>query len=216
MANRIRTAFETALDWIAPSIAQERIEEPPQPPPQRHLDEDREKTFRDLSPAEKDARLRELAKVYHRGELDQGREREPDTLYARYQRDRQQAWQERQGALEAHRARWAEYDAELREWDAGVRAAINEGRGREKQVAHLRQRNQREQAWIDRRALEREQRQAIEAQHPLAGSWDTWLEREAGRGDRAAQRALAKRRERLAAEQARDRDRDDDGRELER
>jgi hypothetical protein len=203
-----RSAFEKALDWVAPRVEDPRLQPPPptleleKPAPERPL------------PLYERIALRAQEREREEGrDRDLSFRREDSPLYERYKAEREAAWQARQAAEREVHDRFASYTQDLRGFYQ-MRFAQEKHSGMPGPVRHdamdllaAQRRGDRGHAI----RLEREQLAEVRQAHPLP-DWGSWLKGEAEKGDRDAARALERHE---AREAERNRDRDDDGRGIE-
>jgi hypothetical protein len=202
-----RSAFEKALDWVAPRVEDPRL----QPPPYRELEKP--------APERPLPLYERIALRAQEREREEGRDRDPSfrredsPLYERYKAEREAAWQARQAAEREVHDRFASYTQDLRGFYQ-MRFAQEKHSGMPGPVRHdamdllaAQRRGDRGHAI----RLEREQLAEVRQAHPLP-DWGSWLKGEAEKGDRDAARALERHE---AREAERNRDRDDDGRGIE-
>jgi hypothetical protein len=217
----LRSAFEAALDWIAPStIAQEVVADPHQQPveqappqveraPPPHAEQgqgaepEKEISLHDLKWQRIQRRMRE-----------EGRNSEQNSpLYDRYKAEREAAYHARDAAERDVREQFAAYAQDLRGF-YNLRFEQEKASGMPGPVRHEAMELLSAQRRGDRVAairLEREAIAEVRRAHPLP-DWGSWLKREAEKGDQEAARALERHQ---AREAERNRDRDDDGRGIE-
>jgi hypothetical protein len=209
MVDMLRSAFERTLDWIAPPIADPHQQPVVQLPPQRE------------QPAPQkswDEMLRERAELEERtGPRSAARgkdgERANSPLYERYKAERDAAYQAREAAVQEVYAAFAAYRQDLRGF-YNLRFEQEKHSGMPGPVRHDALELLSAQLRGDRVRMEMlRDEQVAEAKraHPVP-SWGAYLEREAGKGDKEAARALEQFKKREAE---RNRDRDDNGRGIE-
>jgi hypothetical protein len=201
----VRDGFEATLDWIAP-----RVDEPePQraEPPAQNREADRHH-HRDPA-ADRAAQAQQLLELYQRTwRTSPGRERH-SKLFERYQAEREQVLEERKAAIAEINARLAAYDRELKDF-YNLRFIQEKNSGLPGVLRHEAMELLIAQRRGDRKrqlALAAELRHAAREKHPLL-TWQQWLEREAERGDKEAERALGNRPRRPEREPSRERGRD--------
>lgn len=206
----MRNGFEATLDWIAP-----RVEEPEQQraeSPVRSRDSPREgadRQHRHDRALDHTAQAQQLLERYQRTwRIAPGHERH-SKLFERYQAEREQVLEERKAEIAEVNTRLAEYGRELKDfYDLRFTQEKNSGlpgvlRHEAIELLAAQRRGDRKRQL----ALAAELRHAAREKHPLL-TWQQWLEREAERGDKEAERALGNRTRRLEREQSRDRGRD--------
>lgn len=120
---------------------------------------------------------------------------EVEALFARYQQERGDALKSRAHARADMEQAHAVYTVALKAHHQARRVAIRQEthlRGDERRHLRTALAHERKGDWAARRTLARDQRQQIDAAHPLL-TWQAFLEREAGRGDEHALAALRSR-----------------------
>jgi hypothetical protein len=204
----LRSAFETALDWIAPVVPDPHQQPVPQQPPPLQREPEKPEAQKPLSVHERTERRRQ------RREREEGRDGEQDSpLYSRFQAEREAAYQTRRAAEQDVRERFAAYARDARNFydrqfdETRVAGLPGPVMGEAMRMLSALRRGDRGTAI----RLEREAIAEVRRTHELP-SWGEFLEREAAKDDQEAARAFERHK---AREAERNRDRGDEGRGIE-
>lgn len=199
----LRSAFETALDWIAPAVPDPHQQPVPQQPPPLQREPEKPEAQKPLS-------VHERTEMRRQRREREGRDGEQDSpLYSRFQAEREAAYQTRRAAEQDVRERFAAYARDARNFydrqfdETRVAGLPGPVTGEAMRMLSALRRGDRGTAI----RLEREAIAEVRRTHALP-SWGEFLEREVAKGDRGAARAFERHK---AREAERNRDRGDEG-----
>jgi hypothetical protein len=188
-----RSAFEAALDWIAPPV----VADPHQQPVQTALPQP-EQPAQPAPIPPKPPHLYERS-ARRRQEREQEEAQGTQNLQERFKDERDAAWKERAAAEGEVRAWFTARTQERRGiYESQLKAVKNSGlRGPARHDAIERLMAQQRIERAEMYGLRQQQLSEVRQAHPVP-EWAEWLAREADKGDREAGRALARHQQREA------------------